>query len=90
VRSLRTGAAARGVTSLDVVLTTEDEPASAPSAEVELTGRDGVKRRVPLTIVGAGHWVSGTFEIGAGQYHLVARFHRKGATVAVPMTIVLT
>lgn len=87
VQSVRVGA---GATTLDVALTTEGEPASAPSAHIELTGRDSVRRRVELSIVDAGHWVSGRFSVPAGRYSLVATFDRKGGPVVIPMTIQFT
>jgi hypothetical protein len=87
VQSTRTGA---GVTTLDVNLTTEGEPASAPSAHVQLTGRDSVRRRVELSIVDAGHWVSGRFSVPAGRYTVIVTFDRKGGPVVIPMTMLLT
>lgn len=78
------------LTGLDVLLTTEDEPASAPTAEARLVGTDRVKHDVPLTIIGAGHWTSDQFRIAAGRYRLTATFHRQGGPVVISMTIVLT
>lgn len=78
------------LTALDVLLTTEDEPASAPTAEARLVGADRVKHDVPLTIIGPGHWTSEQFRIPAGSYRLTVTFHRRGGPVAISMTIVLT
>jgi hypothetical protein len=88
--STRTERGARTVTVLDVELTTEGEPASAPSARAQLTGADGVKHEVPLTIIGAGHWVSSEFSIAAGKYRVDAQFDRQGGAVIIPMVIRLT
>jgi hypothetical protein len=90
VRAERVGSARTARTSLDVLLTTEGEPASAPTAQALLTGTDGARHIVPLTIVGPGHFTSEPFAIGVGRYQLVTRFDRKGAAVVIRMTIRLT
>lgn len=90
VRATSIADAAVTLTALDVLLTTEDEPASAPTAGALLVGVDRVKHDVPLTIIGAGHWTSEQFQIAAGRYRLTATFHRQGGPVVISMTIVLT
>ncbi|MCU1659862.1 MAG: hypothetical protein JWO57_4518 [Pseudonocardiales bacterium] len=90
VQVTRTDVGATTVTTLDVVLTTQATPASAPTAAAQLIGADDVKHDVALTIVGAGHWTSKQVTIAAGRYTLSARFDRRGAAVLIPMTVVLT
>lgn len=89
VESARTDIGTTTLTTLDVFLSTEGEPASAPSAEAVLTGADGRDHSVRLTIIGAGHWTSDQFRIGPGHYRLTARFHRSGKPVIIPMAISL-
>ena len=90
VQITRTGAGPRTLTSLDILLSTQATPASAPSAEAQLVGADHVRHDVPLTIVGAGRWTSQGFTIAAGRYTLTTRFDRSGAPIIIAVTIVLT
>jgi hypothetical protein len=89
---LSTSVAAGSVTltTLDVLLSAEGEPASAPTATAVLTGTDRIGHSVPLTIVGAGHWTSPQFTVAAGHYTLTTRFNRRGGPVVISMTILLT
>jgi hypothetical protein len=75
--------------TLDVLLSTEGEPASAPSASARLASARGVIHRVRLTIVGAGHWTSNEVTIAPGHYTLTAQFNRHGAPVIISMPVVL-
>ena len=89
VESTRTEIGSATLTTLDVFLSTEGEPASAPTASAVLTGRDAKKHVVALSIVGSGHWISGQLRIAPGRYHVTARFNRQGKPVIIPMTISL-
>lgn len=84
----RTGVAPNFSARLDIRLSTEATPASAPTASAVLTG-SRVRKLVPLSMVGAGHWISGPFAIASGRYTLSSRFDRSGGPVTVPVTLVL-
>lgn len=86
----RTDVGSSTLTALDIRLSTEDTPASAPTAEAELVGVDHKSHNVALIIIGPGHWTSHQFAIPAGRYTLTSRFHRGGGPVSIPVTIVLT
>lgn len=90
VQITRTDVGATTVTTLDIVLTTQATPASAPTAEAQLTGPDRVRHNVALTIIGPGHWRSKQFAIAAGRYTLTSRFDRRGRPVIIPVNVVLT
>jgi len=90
VQIVRTGVGSAALTTLDVELRTEGEPASAPRAEGRLTGAKGIERIVALTIVGSGHWTSPQFKIAAGRYTLTTRFDRQIRPVTVTMTVRLS
>jgi hypothetical protein len=87
VQITQTGVGVGAVTVLEVALTTEATPASAPTAEATLTGPDRVAQDVPLTLIGAGRWSSQQLTIPAGRYTLTTRFDRKGHPLTIPVTI---
>ncbi len=86
----RTRLGARTLTLLDVRLSTEATPASAPNAHAQLTGSDGIRRDVALTVVGAGRWTSKAFSLAAGRYTLSAQFDRLGGSVTVRTAVRLS
>ncbi|MDQ2751068.1 MAG: hypothetical protein M3Y44_16285 [Actinomycetota bacterium] len=86
----QTDAGSKTVSTLDVRLSTQATPASAPTAEARLVGVDHSAHTVALTIIGAGHWSSGQFTLPAGRYALTVSFDRNGGPIRVPMTAVLT
>jgi hypothetical protein len=90
VQITRTDVGSSTVTTLNIVLTTQATPASAPSAEARLVAPDHVGHDIALTIVAAGRWISKQFAIAPGRYTLTVRFDRKGAPVTVQMPVVLT
>jgi hypothetical protein len=90
VRITQTDVGSITVTTLDVRLSTQATPASAPTAAAQLVGADHNAHAVALTIVGAGHWTSNQITVPAGRYGLIVRFDRKGGPVRVPMTALLT
>lgn len=87
VQITQTGAGAGALTGLEIALTTEATPASAPTSEAQLTGTDNVARDVPLTLIGAGRWNSQPLTIAPGRYTLTTRFDRQGHPVTIPVTI---
>jgi hypothetical protein len=84
---VQTETGASTVTRLELHLSTEATPASAPSAAAKLTGAKGFRLAVPLTVVGAGIWTSRDLEIPAGRYVLSTRFDRNGGPVTLAVTI---
>ena len=89
VESTRTDIGSTTLTTLDVFLSTEGEPASAPTASAVLTGADARRHVVALSIVGSGHWISGPLRLAPGRYHVTTRFNRQGKPVIIPMTLSL-
>lgn len=91
VRITQTDVGSATVATLDVALSTQATPASAPTAGAQLVGVDHVAHAVGLTIIGAGHWTSATqVTLPAGRYALILRFDRKGGAIRIPMTAVLS
>jgi hypothetical protein len=89
VRITQTDVGSTTDTTLDVQLSTQATPASAPTASARLVGPDHSAHAVALTIVGAGHWTSNQITVPAGRYALTMRFDRKGGPIRVPITAVL-
>jgi hypothetical protein len=76
-----------GTSRLEVSLSTEATPASAPTAQAELRGRQGSPKPVPLTIVGAGRWQSAPLRVEPDSYVVTARFDRQTGPVSVPIAL---
>jgi hypothetical protein len=72
---------------LEVDLTVEATPASAPAADAELRGSNGSKRAIKLLATGAGQWKSDELLIPAGRYTLTSVFHRQGHPLTIPVAI---
>jgi hypothetical protein len=87
VQITQTGTGAGALTLLEVALTTEATPASAPTAGAQLIGSDRRARDVPLSLIGAGRWSSRQLAIPPGRYTLTTRFDRKGRPLTIPVTI---
>lgn len=87
VHVVRSGDGAAAATVLEVALTSESTPASAPAADAVLRGDDGVEHVMPLEITGPGRWTSDRLTLVAGDYQLTARFERQGGRVTVPMPV---
>jgi hypothetical protein len=91
IKVIRTGAADgvgnNAAIRLEVSLSTEATPASAPTAVSRLTGSDRVGREVSLTLIGPGHWSSQQLTIAPGRYSVTTRFDRQGRPVTIPVTI---
>jgi hypothetical protein len=83
----RRGTGAAAATVFTVALSSEGEPASAPSASASLRGPDGVVRTMPLVLAEAGHWTSDRLSVAPGTYRLLTRFDRLGDPIEIPVTV---
>jgi len=72
---------------LEVDLSVEATPASAPTASAQLRGPNGRLQAITLTITGAGRWRSHVLTIPAGRYTLSTRFDRQGHPLTIPIAI---
>lgn len=76
-----------GDSVIDVDLSTESTPASAPTAQAALRGAAGDRRTIGLTIIGAGRWESSPLRLSPGIYLLTFRFDRVGGPLSIPVRI---
>ncbi|MEP6815090.1 MAG: copper resistance protein CopC [Marmoricola sp.] len=87
VRTTRVIAQDSAATVFRVLLSSQGTPASAPSADAVLRGRDGIDRRMSLQLVGAGEWLSDRLSVAPGRYRLTTRFLRAGDEVVLPVRV---
>ncbi|MDQ1717948.1 MAG: hypothetical protein QOE89_1901 [Pseudonocardiales bacterium] len=75
---------------IEVDLTVEATPASAPTASGQLRRPDGHVRPIALGVTGAGQWRSASLTIPAGRYTLTARFDRQGHPLTIPISFTVS
>jgi hypothetical protein len=75
---------------IEVDLTVEATPASAPTASGQLRTPDGHVRPIALGVTGAGQWRSASLTLPAGRYTLTARFDRQGHPLTIPISFTVS